>query len=1305
MQFDSSFNIRFVNCRGLGLLSSNSKRHRLNRISHKIKELEYSNNGIPSLYALLETKLKPSKNTPNLPNNCSYIGETSGGKGGILLYSHNSLETENFKVISSKHACYIRLKIKEKYIENIIVYLPCDILECFTVLSEIEKFIVNNNISNFCIYGDFNISFDSPHHSCKAKRLQKFLSKFNLFDLADKLGSNHAYTWSTIRNKKLHTSNIDHFFVNFDGFTSIRFEHNSFSDHMHATVSFKKPYVYTSPKWKNYLFRNKDFTSMLEKKATEFLFDYADPGILLKSKEFYVENPTCLDNEMSFNSLEYKDTTAFFKLLKHLKNEHDRFFSKYKLKNFHKTQEFNKQVNMLYENLSRFNSRDTLNQIQNLVKTQQDYFKGLVFTQAEFRYMQRLKVDGANNSYTFKHIPNLKKQNYKLKIDGNTVTCPHKLANIFAENHAKIVSPENIPPSELKGLLEDYDLTLDEIFPQIKSLTSPYSTSIEFKNIIKSMKNCSAPGITSETKILFEFLINIFPNFITRALNNLYNIDIDQSPFKFIKDRNIIFIAKKNSDLLSPDDYRGIALLETVYKILSKALNKKLNVHLHKIIHSQQFGFVPNRTMSNASINITAAINHIVKKKDNAQIIALDWSRAFDTILPSVIDSILLHIFPNGSFAKTFNQLTNNGRFRVAIKGTFSKFYKLKRGSAQGDPPSGSKFIITNHIFIRCLISEKLKHIFYKIGKKHTKPKSFADDSILISQLKTNKDVNDLKQLLHKLEKGIGLHINFSKTKILTHGTFPPDLASIGKIVDKLKHLGIYLSFNQNLARIHTYDELCSKLEKKAKSIPLKSSYNLIKRRNLCSHLLSACAYHVYRIYPPDEKYCKSIWKIISKFLWSSRNPDGKISYRYKISQNRIEQDFTQGGLNFLKPDTQAFSIWLNSFMNCLRFSSQHNDTTISLILEHKHLNIQAMLPTFSYKTIIEHQNFFKSLYPCAGGNYFHKLSEFFYDLEHEPSTFFQSPIISSNFANISTPFNKHDENILLKTKKLTIASIFETRKIDEKVLFLPCIKSDLSNIIRDVSLINKLSKLVESTKTAFPRDCVFSMKRAKQLLIPIGTVFLKNKSVFSLHFKLIHRNKNSCELPALKTRVSDKLYIPDKEMLSMSLKKIFSMPIILYYKNFILEQMNRTLNSKNKLYKFKLTDSNLCSKCNIISSTEHALYFCVFPTYFIHKLALFLDYVLNDSKPEFIFLKENFYLYNMFYEGFSNDFYLQLSHLILVAKDRSLKISIEDDFIKWDDNNFYAHSILLSQFTCKLLHNAGLNNNIIYDFINFISN
>ncbi len=81
------------------------------------------------------------------------------------------------------------------------------------------------------------------------------------------------------------------------------------------------------------------------------------------------------------------------------------------------------------------------------------------------------------------------------------------------------------------------------------------------------------------------------------------------------------------------------------------------------------------------------------------------------------------------------------------------------------------------------------------------------------------------------------------------------------------------------------------------------------------------------------------------------------------------------------------------------------------------------------------------------------------------------------------------------------------------------------------------------------------------------------------------------------------------------------------------------------------LLESNQCSKCNITSTTEHALFFCVFPTYFVHKLALFLDYFLNDGRPEFIFLKETFYLFNMFYERFSNNFFLKLTHLILVEK------------------------------------------------------
>ena len=126
--------------------------------------------------------------------------------------------------------------------------------------------------------------------------------------------------------------------------------------------------------------------------------------------------------------------------------------------------------------------------------------------------------------------------------------------------------------------------------------------------------------------------------------------------------------------------------------------------------------------------------------------------------------------------------------------------------------------------------------------------------------------------------------------------------------------------------------------------------------------------------------------------------------------------------------------------------------------------------------------------------------------------------------------------------------------------------------------------------------------------------------------------------------------------------------------------------------------------KCKCLSTTEHEIFDCIYPKYSFHKLALFLDCKYNQSKPEFIFLKENFYLYNMYYEDFSNNDYIQLSHLILASKDRSLKISKENKIVNWNENNLFAHSILLTQFTFKLLAKAGLENDLIANFLNFLT-
>ena len=43
-----------------------------------------------------------------------------------------------------------------------------------------------------------------------------------------------------------------------------------------------------------------------------------------------------------------------------------------------------------------------------------------------------------------------------------------------------------------------------------------------------------------------------------------------------------------------------------------------------------------------------------------------------------------------------------------------------------------------------------------------------------------------------------------------------------------------------------------------------------------------------------------------------------------------------------------------------------------------------------------------------------------------------------------------------------------------------------------------------------------------------------------------------------------------------------------------------------------------------------------------------------------------------MFYEEFSTKEYLQITHLILIAKDKSLKISCDDCIKRWTPLNYF---------------------------------
>ena len=1306
MDFPSSFQILSSNVKGgLSILSKSNSNFRSSGISYKINEVcSYAGN-IPTIFCLSETKLKAGSSRIKLPRHVKYVGESSNqtSTAGILVFCDKRFEIENPNdviSIATSNAMYVKVKYGTLFIELIILYLPSKTKECIAVLKKVESFIDSRSLTNFSLLGDLNIDFNSPNHTIKIIELQRLLQKYNLFNLANKLGINPKYTFRGGGERSQYMSYIDHFFVNFNIFKSIKYEYNSYSDHKTMTAIYTKNFLYTPPSWKSYLFRKDEFISMMKRETISFLYIRAKK-CYDHDLEYYLNNPHQADIDFQFKSNKhYIETKLFFDLLRHLKQHHDKYFSKLKLKNFEQCKTFHSRLSSLYNEIDSGNSIFSLQDVKEIVQQQQNFFREMSHNQAEFKLLRKLYQDGGCNAYTFKYINRNKKHDFNVKIN-NVFTNDSKLiGDTLSKMHASVVSNSNIPKSTVHKLLADYDLSLQDVFPKICSISSPKCSTLEFKNALKTMSNTSCPGISTEPKILYEFLLNLMPNFVTKALNNLYDIDLDTSEFSFIKDRNILFIPKRGNDLTDLSNFRPISLLETVYKLITKTLNIKLTAYLPKIVSSDQHGFMKGRQMSNASLAMVATIKHSTKNKDNVQLVSFDFKKAFESILPEVVSIVLKYIFPCGTFAKSLISLFNGGRFRVLVNNYVSMFVQIYTGGAQGGPLTASIFIMIAHIFVACLNSVKIRKLAYKIGDIPLQPVLYADDVYQFFQFLSNSHIDEVKTLLSKLEYSIGLKINFDKTKIIVQGEHPNQLYTLGKICEHFQHLGLQISFDLNKAHQLTYQKLFKTLENRAKNVHMKADFNLFKRRNLCSSLMNSLCYHIYRIFPPHKNDTDRLWKSISSFLWSTKKT-GNTSSRIKISQKRVELHYLDGGLNILKPEQQSFSIFLTSFFSALNHASKYPGSLLGIIFAYHKIPVNKIISNFGFQTITKFINVFRQIYPSKGGSYFEKACSFFYDLECNSKTMLCTPLTTSHWSNIRTPFNANDEKLLSKCNLFTFASILETVDLRNNVCFLPKIKPEIHNLVQNVVLLEKLNNLIEAAKSSIPRTNNYNKAQIKKLNILMGTLAKSKPSTFSFHFKRIYRESIIVEHPAIKTRLRDSIYFPDNESFQNSFKKLFSLPIPIHFKNFFYEQYSRTLNSKNKMYKFKLTDSNICVKCKVISNTEHALFQCHFAKYFIHVLALFIDDIYDSQ--DFVTLKENFYLYNIYYDHFSIKEYTQLSLLILVGKERCLKISKDDCILRWSIPNYYAQSLLISNFTSQILLKSGIENSFISLFYDYM--
>src|SRR6266540_3764852 len=303
-------------------------------------------------------------------------------------------------------------------------------------------------------------------------------------------------------------------------------------------------------------------------------------------------------------------------------------------------------------------------------------------------------------------------------------------------------------------------------------------SNTDIQDALKLSANGKAPEINGITYEVWKFLDEKYikdynsekPSFnIIEVMTKVFN-DIEEHGL--IKDSNfseswMCPLYKKNNKA-DIANYRPISLLNTDYKLMTKALSLKLAVAAPKIIHQDQAGFVPGRHIYDHICLSKLIINLAEVEEIDGAMVALDQEKAYDKIKHNYLWKVLEQYGIPGQFIQTVKSLYDIAYTSVFINGIGSTPFKVIRGVHQGDHLSCLLFDIAIEPLAETLRKYGLMGFKIPGRDKRVIATLFADDTTVY--LSKEDDFGQLTEFLNTWCLASGAKFNINKTEIIPIG-------------------------------------------------------------------------------------------------------------------------------------------------------------------------------------------------------------------------------------------------------------------------------------------------------------------------------------------------------------------------------------------------------------------------------------------------------------------------------------------------------------------------------------------------------
>ena len=320
----------------------------------------------------------------------------------------------------------------------------------------------------------------------------------------------------------------------------------------------------------------------------------------------------------------------------------------------------------------------------------------------------------------------------------------------WEEHFRKVLNPHDAPPIII--LPDDHnDRTLDDEW---------YNEQFELHVVEDRLKRLKDHKSAGPDQIAYEHLKQAAP-VISSTLTSLLNTCLRQGKIPNAwREATLKVLYKDQGSVTDPNNYRGIALLQTSFKLLTSLLADRIIKATEDQLPDEQYGFRRGRSTTQAIekllVSITSSWNHLRP----LYVVFVDFRKAFPSVDRKILVEKLDKIGIKGRTLELIADILSHNKVRVDDGLRCTQYFNQHLGLYEGDVLSPYAFIL----FVKDL-AEELKSLNNKSLEALLDLLMYADDlSIYSESLQTIQEGMDT---LDRWCVKNNMTVNTKKTKVM----------------------------------------------------------------------------------------------------------------------------------------------------------------------------------------------------------------------------------------------------------------------------------------------------------------------------------------------------------------------------------------------------------------------------------------------------------------------------------------------------------------------------------------------------------